>query len=99
MSLVIRLAREPVAAQRGDAQREAVASAERHSERCARAFRVHGTHARRWGGSGSSEDVNVGTDDVPYHGRRYSVEVPLPPLSASFAHGSRRRRRVPTRRW
>ena len=27
--------------------------------------------------------TDVPTDDVPYHGRRYSVEVSLPPLSVT----------------
>jgi 1,4-alpha-glucan branching enzyme len=44
--------------------------------------RVLGSDDRRWGGSGYAEEEHVPTDDVPYHGRRYSVEVSLPPLSA-----------------
>jgi 1,4-alpha-glucan branching enzyme len=44
--------------------------------------RVLGSDDRRWGGSGYSEKERVRTDDVPYHGRRYSVEASLPPLSA-----------------
>jgi 1,4-alpha-glucan branching enzyme len=44
--------------------------------------RVLGTDDTRWGGSGYSVDERVATDDVPYHGRRFSVEVSLPPLSA-----------------
>jgi len=45
--------------------------------------RVIGSDDARWGGSGYSEYERVKTDDVPYHGRRYSVEVSLPPLSAT----------------
>jgi len=45
--------------------------------------RVLGSDDARWGGSGYSEYERVKTDDVPYHGRRYSVEVSLPPLSAT----------------
>jgi 1,4-alpha-glucan branching enzyme len=44
--------------------------------------RVLGTDDPRWGGSGYSVDDRATTDDVPYHGRRFSVEVSLPPLSA-----------------
>ncbi len=40
------------------------------------------TDAREWGGSGYGEFELVRADDIPYHGRRYSVEVALPPLSA-----------------
>jgi 1,4-alpha-glucan branching enzyme len=44
--------------------------------------RVLGTDDARWGGSGYPMDERVETDDVPYHGRRYSVQLSLPPLSA-----------------
>jgi 1,4-alpha-glucan branching enzyme len=44
--------------------------------------RVLGTDDARWGGSGYPVDERVRTDDVPYHGRRYSVQLSLPPLSA-----------------
>jgi 1,4-alpha-glucan branching enzyme len=37
---------------------------------------------RQWGGSGYASEAAVPTDDIPYHGRRYSVELALPPLSA-----------------
>ncbi|CAN5312476.1 1,4-alpha-glucan branching protein GlgB [soil metagenome] len=40
------------------------------------------TDAREWGGSGYGEFAAVHAEDIPYHGRRYSVEVALPPLSA-----------------
>jgi 1,4-alpha-glucan branching enzyme len=40
------------------------------------------TDDRRWGGSGYADVATVATDDVPYHGRRYSIELGLPPLSA-----------------
>ena len=37
---------------------------------------------QRWGGSGFGAADRVRVDDVPWHGRRYSVEITLPPLSA-----------------
>ena len=40
------------------------------------------TDAREWGGSGYGEFTVVQANDIPYHGRRYSIEVALPPLSA-----------------
>ena len=40
------------------------------------------TDAGEWGGSGFGQFESVHADDVPYHGRRYSIEVPLAPLSA-----------------
>ena len=40
------------------------------------------TDSHAWGGSGYGEFEVVHADDVPYHGRRYSIEIPLPPLSA-----------------
>ncbi len=33
-----------------------------------------------WGGSGYGMFDTVSADDIPYHGRRYSVELALPPL-------------------
>jgi 1,4-alpha-glucan branching enzyme len=36
----------------------------------------------RWGGSGYGARPRYAADDVPYHGRRFSVELALPPLSA-----------------
>jgi 1,4-alpha-glucan branching enzyme len=36
----------------------------------------------RWGGSGYRPATTVKPDDIPFHGRRYSVELALPPLSA-----------------
>jgi 1,4-alpha-glucan branching enzyme len=36
----------------------------------------------RWGGSGFGARERVGADDIPWHGRRHSVELTLPPLSA-----------------
>ena len=44
--------------------------------------RVLGTDDARWGGSGYPVEERVETDDVPYHGRRYSLQLSLPPLSA-----------------
>jgi 1,4-alpha-glucan branching enzyme len=44
--------------------------------------RLLGSDDARWGGSGYPVNERVGADDVPYHGRRYSVAVPLAPLSA-----------------
>ncbi len=43
---------------------------------------VLSSDARAWGGSGYGEMDSVQTDDIPYHGRRYSVELALPPLAA-----------------
>ena len=37
---------------------------------------------QRWGGSGHGAVSRVRVDDVPWHGRRYSVELTLPPLGA-----------------
>jgi 1,4-alpha-glucan branching enzyme len=37
---------------------------------------------QRWAGSGLGACERVRVDDVPWHGRRYSVEITLPPLSA-----------------
>ncbi len=36
----------------------------------------------QWGGSGYSPVSEVMPDDVPWHGRRYSMNLTLPPLSA-----------------
>jgi 1,4-alpha-glucan branching enzyme len=38
----------------------------------------------RWGGSGYGARAQVHADDVPFHGRRHSVELALPPLSATL---------------
>jgi 1,4-alpha-glucan branching enzyme len=35
-----------------------------------------------WGGSGFGERSPLPAHDIPYHGRRYSIELDLPPLSA-----------------
>ena len=40
------------------------------------------TDARAWGGSGYGEFEAVHADDIPYHGRRHSIQIALPPLSA-----------------
>ncbi len=40
--------------------------------------------AAQWGGSGYGDSEVIRTDDIPYHGRRYSIELPLPPLSATL---------------
>lgn len=37
---------------------------------------------RQWGGSGYAPTSEVMPDDIPYHGRRYSIHLALPPLSA-----------------
>jgi 1,4-alpha-glucan branching enzyme len=39
------------------------------------------TDDQRWGGSGYAAQSSVHPDDVPYHGRRNSVQLTLPPLS------------------
>jgi 1,4-alpha-glucan branching enzyme len=44
--------------------------------------RALGSDDAEWGGSGYAAPDRIATDDVPYHGRRYSVDVALPPLSA-----------------
>jgi 1,4-alpha-glucan branching enzyme len=43
--------------------------------------RVLGSDDAQWGGSGYPVAERVETQDVPYHGRRYSIEVALAPLS------------------
>jgi 1,4-alpha-glucan branching enzyme len=43
----------------------------------------------RWGGSGYRETPAVTAHDIPYHGRRFSVELTLPPLSAMLLVPSR----------
>ena len=45
-------------------------------------LRALGSDDSEWGGSGYQAPQRIGADDVPYHGRRYSLEVSLPPLSA-----------------
>jgi 1,4-alpha-glucan branching enzyme len=45
-------------------------------------LRALGSDDPEWGGSGYDAPQRIAADDVPYHGRRYSVEVSLPPLSA-----------------
>jgi 1,4-alpha-glucan branching enzyme len=35
----------------------------------------------RWGGSGYGARSQVMADDIPWHGRRYSLDLVLPPLS------------------
>ena len=44
---------------------------------------VLSSDARAWGGSGYGGTELLHADDIPYHGRRYSVELALPPLSAT----------------
>jgi 1,4-alpha-glucan branching enzyme len=44
--------------------------------------RVLGTDDARWGGSGYPVAERVPVDDVPWHGRRNSIQVALAPLSA-----------------
>jgi 1,4-alpha-glucan branching enzyme len=49
----------------------------------------------RWGGSGYGAQSSIHADDVPYHGRRYSVQLTLPPLSVMIlvpAHVATRHR-------
>ena len=43
---------------------------------------VLSSDAREWGGSGYGGAETVHADDIPYHGRRYSLDLALPPLSA-----------------
>ena len=43
--------------------------------------RVLGSDDAQWGGSGYPVAERIEIQDVPYHGRRYSIEVALPPLS------------------
>ncbi len=50
---------------------------ERGEYRC-----VLSSDSSEWGGSGYGGAEVVMADDMPYHGRRYSVELALPPLSA-----------------
>ncbi|MEP6730853.1 MAG: 1,4-alpha-glucan branching protein GlgB [bacterium] len=45
---------------------------------------VLNSDAPEWGGSGYGGASAVHTDDIPYHGRRYSIEIALPPLSATL---------------
>ncbi len=44
---------------------------------------VLSSDAPEWGGSGYGAVASVHADDIPYHARRYSVEITLPPLSAT----------------
>ncbi|HEX6598271.1 MAG TPA: 1,4-alpha-glucan branching protein GlgB [Gemmatimonadaceae bacterium] len=44
---------------------------------------------QRWGGSGYGAAERVRVDDVPWHGRRYSVELTLPPLGVMVLVPSR----------
>ena len=50
-------------------------------ERCTY-VRVLGSDDAQWGGSGYPVAERIEAQDVPYHGRRYSIEVALAPLSA-----------------
>ena len=43
----------------------------------------------QWGGSGYGHRDRVTADDIPFHGRRFSIELPLPPLSAQVLVPSR----------
>jgi 1,4-alpha-glucan branching enzyme len=45
---------------------------------------VLSTDDPRWGGSGYGVQATVHADDFPFHGRRNSVELTLPPLSATI---------------
>ena len=45
-----------------------------------------------WGGSGFGEFARLPAHDIPYHGRRYSIELDLPPLSALVLAPARSRR-------
>jgi 1,4-alpha-glucan branching enzyme len=45
---------------------------------------VLSSDALRWGGSGYGGAPVIHADDIPYHGRRYSIELALPPLSATL---------------
>ncbi len=40
------------------------------------------TDDARWGGSGYAERRRVASDEIPSHGRRYSLALTLPPLAA-----------------
>jgi 1,4-alpha-glucan branching enzyme len=42
---------------------------------------VLSTDDTRWGGSGYGARATVWADDHPMHGRRYSLDLVLPPLS------------------
>ena len=44
--------------------------------------RVLSTDDPAWGGSGFGEFSRLPAHDIPWHGRRYSIELDLPPLSA-----------------
>ena len=45
--------------------------------------RVLGSDDARWGGSGFPVPERIVADDVPYHGRRYSLDTALAPLSVT----------------
>jgi len=51
---------------------------------------VLSSDSRAWGGSGYGEVESVHADDIPYHGRRYSLDLALPPLSALVLVPARR---------
>ncbi|NUS48372.1 MAG: 1,4-alpha-glucan branching enzyme, partial [Gemmatimonadaceae bacterium] len=44
--------------------------------------RILSTDDPVWGGSGYGAQSPLPAHDIPYHGRRYSIELDLPPLSA-----------------
>ena len=44
--------------------------------------RVLSSDDAAWGGSGFGVFARLPAHDIPYHGRRYSIELDLPPLSA-----------------
>ena len=44
--------------------------------------RVLSTDDVAWGGTGFGSQSPLPAHDIPYHGRRYSIELDLPPLSA-----------------
>ncbi|MEP6617729.1 MAG: 1,4-alpha-glucan branching protein GlgB [bacterium] len=46
-------------------------------------IRVLSSDDVQWGGSGFGGSAVVHADDTPYHGRPYSMELALPPLSAT----------------
>jgi 1,4-alpha-glucan branching enzyme len=45
---------------------------------------VLSSDAKEWGGSGYGGEETVPAHDIPYHGRRYSVALAMPPLSATL---------------
>jgi 1,4-alpha-glucan branching enzyme len=48
-----------------------------------RYVRVLGSDDAKWGGSGYPVPERIVADDVPYHGRRYSIDTALAPLSVT----------------